>query len=123
LEVQRRIGERFYHHTVRMNASCGRLGKDGDARVLRYQVHGLLWRHDIVRVLGGDGRAPCGIHEGPIQTWMDPFREQNPLVPGQIVKDQAFLMSRRVGLRKRRVELRRSKGHSRDLGVLRWRGH
>jgi len=54
---------------------------------------------------------------------MNPFRKQNPLVLCQILENQAFLVSSRVGLWKCSVELSRSKWNSRDLGILRWGRH
>jgi hypothetical protein len=123
LEAQRCIGKRLYDHTVSMNLSRHRLRKDGDAYVVRYQVHCLLWRKDIVSMFGGDGLTSGCIHNRLMQEWMNPFRKQNPLVLCQILENQAFFVSSGVVLWKCSVERSRSKWHSRDLGILRGRCH
>jgi len=55
--------------------------------------------------------------------WMNPFRKQNPLVLRQILENQAFFVGSRMGLWKCSIERSRSKWHSRNLGILRWRHH
>ena len=55
--------------------------------------------------------------------WIETFRKQNPLILGQILENQGFFVSSRVVLWKYSVKRSRSKRHSRDLGILRWRRH
>jgi hypothetical protein len=55
--------------------------------------------------------------------WMNPFRKQNPLVFCQILENQAFFVSSRVGFVKSSVERSPSECYSRDLNVLGRRRH
>ena len=76
--------------------------------MLRYQVHCLLWRKDIVSVLGGDGLTSCCIHDRLMHEWMNPFRKQNPLVLCQILEDQTLFVSSGVAASKEMVNPSRS---------------
>jgi hypothetical protein len=104
-----------------MNPSRQRLREDGDANVVRYQVHCLLWRKDIVSMFRGDGLPSGCIHNRLMQEWMNPFRKQNPLVLCQILENQALFVSSVVVRWKCSVERSWGKWHSRNLGILWWR--
>jgi hypothetical protein len=106
-----------------MKASGRRFREDRDAYMLRYELDRLLWRNDIVSVLG-DNRFTSGcIHDCLMHKWMNPFRKQNPLVFCQILENQAFFVSSRVGFEKSSVERSPSECYSRDLNVLGRRRH
>src|SRR5438552_17413038 len=106
-----------------MEVSGRRLREYRDAYMLRYELDRLLWRNDIVSVLGDNRFTSCCIHDCLMHKWMNPFRKQNPLVLCQILENQAFFVGSRVGFRKCGVERSGSKWHSRNLGILRWRHH
>ncbi len=76
-----------------MKARRRKLRKDSDACVLRYEVHCLRWRNDIVSVLGSDGHTLCCIHDCLKHYRIKTFRKQNPLILGQIPENQAFFAS------------------------------
>ena len=63
----------------------------------------------------------CRIHDCLKHYWIETFRKQNPLIHGQILENQAFFVSGGVVLWKYSIERSRSKRHSCDLGILRWR--
>src|SRR5580693_3961109 len=106
-----------------MEASRRRFREDGHAYMLRYEFDRLLWRNDIVSVLGDDRFTSRRIHDCLMHKWMNPFRKQNPVVLCQILENQALFVSGRVGFEKNRVEGRPSERYSRDLNVLERRRH
>jgi hypothetical protein len=106
-----------------MKASGRRFREDRDAYMLRYELDRLLWRNDIVSVLGDDRFTPCRIHDCLMHKWMNPFRKQNPLVLCQILENQALFVSSPVGVEKSDVEWSPSERYSRDLNVLGRRRH
>ena len=91
--------------------------------MLRYQFDRLLWRNDIVSVLGDNRFTSCCIHDRLMHKWMNPFRKQNPVVLCQILENQAFFVSSRVVFENSNVERSPSEWYSRDLNVLGRRRH
>ena len=97
--------------------------EDRDAYMLGYEFNSLLWRHDVVSVLGDDRFTSCRIHDRLMHERMYPFREQNPVVLCEILENQAFFVNSWMGFEKSSVERSPSERYSRDLNVLRWRRH
>jgi hypothetical protein len=106
-----------------MKVSGCRLREYGDAYMLRYELDSLLWRNDIVSVLGDDRFTSCCIHDRLMHKWMNPFRKQNPLVLCQILENQALFVRSWVSFEKRNVEWSPSEWYGRDLNVLGRRRH
>ena len=106
-----------------MKASGRRLGEDGNAYMLQYKINRLLYRNDVVSVLGDNRFTSCCIHDRLVHNWMNPFRKQNPVVLCQILENQALFVSSRVGFEKNSVERSPSEWYSRDLNVLGRRRH
>ena len=65
----------------------------------------------------------CCIHDCLKHYRFKTFGKENPLILGQILENQAFFVGGGVVLGKYSIERSRSKWHSRDLGILRWRCH
>jgi hypothetical protein len=76
--------------------------------VLRYQFHRLLWRNDIVSVLGSDGPRLCRVHDGIKHHWIETLRKQNPLILGQVLEQQTLFVSSGVVFWK--YSVKRSRG-------------
>jgi hypothetical protein len=87
-----------------MEGSGRRFCEDRDAYMLRYEFDRLLWRNDIVSVLGDNRFTSRCIHDRVMHKWMDPFGKQNPVVFRQILKNQALFVSSRVVFEKSSVE-------------------
>jgi hypothetical protein len=50
--------------------------------VLEYQFDCLLWRNDIVSILGKDGPRMCCVHDGIKHHWINTFGLQIQLISG-----------------------------------------
>ena len=101
-----------------MKASGRRFREDRNAYVLRDELDRLLWRNDVVSVLGDNRFTTCCIHDRLMHKRMNPFRKQNPVVLCQILENQALFVSSRVGFEQSSVERSPSEWYSRDLNVL-----